>query len=87
MFQYIGDREKTEVLDEVWYLTNILSDTQPNGVTEALVSFWGEPFMSQSTANNVPRYILHVQAHSELLKQLIELDRNCCIHDIGSSNI
>jgi hypothetical protein len=68
-------------------LSFILSDTQPHGVTEALVSFWGEPFMSQSTAHNVPRYILHVQAHSELLTQLIELDRNCHIHDIDSSNL
>lgn len=58
-------------------LSFILADTQPDGPTEALLSFWGEPFMSQSTARNVPRYILHVQSHSELMTQLIELDRNC----------
>ncbi|MGB4812731.1 MAG: hypothetical protein WBP13_09690 [Methylophilaceae bacterium] len=58
-------------------LSFILADTQPDGSTEALLSFWGEPFMSQSTERNVPRYILHVQAHSELLTQLVELDRNC----------
>ena len=62
-------------------LSFILCDTQPDGHTEALLSFWGEPFMSQSTAHNVPRYILHVQAHSELLTQLVELDRNCHIHN------
>jgi len=62
-------------------LSFILADTQPHGATEALVSFWGEPFMSQSTAHHVPRYILHVQAHSELLTQLIELDRHCHIHN------
>lgn len=62
-------------------LSFILADTQPHGISEALVSFWGEPFMSQSTDHNVPRYILHVQAHSELLTQLIELDRNCHIHN------
>jgi len=62
-------------------LSFILADTQPQGTAEALVSFWGEPFMSQSTDHNVPRYILHVQAHSELLTQLIEMDRNCHIHN------
>ncbi len=62
-------------------LSFILADTQPEGPTEALLSFWGEPFMSQSTERNVPRYILHVQAHSELMTQLVELDRNCHIHN------
>lgn len=62
-------------------LSFILADTQPHGATEALLSFWGEPFMSQSTDRNVPRYIFHVQAHSELLTQLVELDRNCHIHN------
>ncbi len=61
-------------------LSFILADTQPDGPAEALLSFWGEPFMSQSTERNVPRYILHVQAHSELLTQLVELDRNCHLH-------
>jgi hypothetical protein len=62
-------------------LSFILADTQPDGPAEALLSFWGEPFMSQSTARNIPRYILHVQAHSELLTQLIELERSCQIHN------
>ncbi len=61
-------------------LSFILADTQPDGPAEALLSFWGEPFMSQSTERNVPRYILHVQAHSELLTQLVELDRSCHLH-------
>lgn len=56
-------------------LSFILADIQPYGKTEALLSFWGEPFMSQSTERNIPRYILHVQSHSELLTQLIELYR------------
>lgn len=58
-------------------LSFILADTQPDGATEALLSFWGEPFMAQSTERNVPRYIFHVQAHSELLPHLVELERNC----------
>lgn len=64
-------------------LSFILADTQHEGSPEALLSFWGEPFMSQSTDHNVPRYIFHVQAHSELLTQLIELDRNCHLHRSG----
>jgi phosphate/sulfate permease len=58
-------------------LSFILADTQPDGSAEALLSFWGEPFMSQSTERNVPRYIFHVQSHSELLPQLVEMERNC----------
>lgn len=33
--------------------------------------------MAQSTDRDIPRYLFHVQAHSELLTQLIELERNC----------
>ena len=55
----------------------ILAGTPPEGAEEALLSFWGEPFMAQSTERNVPRYIFHIQAHSELLPHLVELERNC----------
>lgn len=58
----------------------ILADTPPDGATEALLSFWGEPFMAQSTEHNVPRYIFHIQAHSELLPHLVEMERNCRMH-------
>lgn len=58
----------------------ILADTPLEGATEALVSFWGEPFMSQSAERNVPRYIFHIQAHSELLPHLVEMERNCRMH-------
>ena len=60
-------------------LSFLLADTLPDGATEALLSFWGEPFMAQSTERNIPRYIFHVQAHSELLPHLVELERNCRI--------
>jgi len=55
----------------------ILADTQSEAAEEALLSFWGEPFMAQSTERNVPRYIFHIQAHSELLPHLVEVERNC----------
>ncbi len=55
----------------------ILADSHHSGGTEALLSFWGEPFMAQSTERNVPRYIFHVQKHSELLPHLVELERDC----------
>ncbi|OIQ85167.1 hypothetical protein GALL_329980 [mine drainage metagenome] len=53
----------------------ILADSHRSGGTEALLSFWGEPFMAQSTVRDVPRYIFHVQKHSELLPHLVELQR------------
>lgn len=55
----------------------ILADSQQSGGPEALLSFWGEPFMAQSTTQDVPRYIFHVQKHSELLPHLVELERAC----------
>jgi hypothetical protein len=55
----------------------ILADSQLSGGTEALLSFWGEPFMAQSTVRDAPRFIFHVQSNSELLPHLIELERSC----------
>lgn len=53
----------------------ILAGAGPDGRTEALLSFWGEPFMSSSTELQVPRYIFRVQGHSELVPRLSELER------------
>lgn len=53
----------------------ILAETEPHGATEALLSFWGEPFMSRTTAKQVPRYIFRVHGHSELVTQFVELER------------
>lgn len=55
----------------------ILADNLQSGGAEALLSFWGEPFMAQSTERDVPRYIFHVQRNSELLPHLVELERSC----------
>lgn len=55
----------------------ILADNQLSGGTEALLSFWGEPFMAQTTERDVPRFIFHVQRNSELLPHLVELERSC----------
>lgn len=53
----------------------ILSDSHLSGGTEALLSFWGEPFMSQSTQRDLPRFIFHVHKNAELLPHLVELAR------------
>jgi hypothetical protein len=52
----------------------ILADT-PTGQTEAHLSFWGEPFMSRQPGFDIPRYVFHVQAHSELVARLVEMER------------
>jgi hypothetical protein len=59
-----------KVLDPQWCdlresISVILAAVEHEGAMEAHVSFWGEPFMVQVTGQDVPRYILHVQAHSE----------------------
>jgi hypothetical protein len=53
----------------------ILTDRASDGRAEAQLSFWGEPFMARSTGRDVPRYIFHVQPHSELIPRLVELER------------
>lgn len=56
-------------------LSFILADTDSTGTTEALLSFWGEPFMGHTTGQQAPRYIFHIQGHSELVSRLVELER------------
>jgi uncharacterized membrane protein len=53
----------------------ILTDIE-SGKEEAHLSFWGEPFMARTAGGDVPRYIFHVQAHSELIPRLVELGRH-----------
>jgi len=63
----------------------IFIETTPEGRGEALLSFWGEPFMSRSAGRDVPRYIFHVLEHSELIIRLRELERDYRIHPQESS--
>lgn len=55
----------------------ILADSHLSDGTEALLSFRGVPFMAETFEQQVPRFIFHVQAHSELLPHLVELERSC----------
>ena len=45
-------------------------------VTEALLSFWGDPFMSRAVGRQAPRYIFRVHGHSDLVAQFIEMERH-----------
>lgn len=54
----------------------ILGDFDSTGRPEALLSFWGDPFMSKTTGMQVPRYVFRIQSHSELVAQFIELERH-----------
>lgn len=70
-----------KVVEPVWRrldesISFILAETEPAGALEAHVSFWGEPFMARTAGRDVPRYIFHVQAHSELIPRLVELERS-----------
>jgi len=53
----------------------ILADHGSDGELQAQLSFWGEPFMARTAGRDTPRYVFHVQPHSELLPQLVEMDR------------
>lgn len=53
----------------------IIADAGSRVGIEVLLSFWGEPFMARASDRSVPRYIFHVQPHSELATRLAELVR------------
>lgn len=59
------------------HISFILTDTDKEMEKECLLSFWGEPFMSQNVGQSVPRYIFHVQPHSELVARFVEIERSC----------
>ena len=58
----------------------IISDINKDSKTECLLSFWGEPFMARTPGHNVPRYIFHVQSHSELVGRMVEVVRSACLY-------
>jgi len=69
-----------KVAEPIWCslpetMSFILAETA-EGETEAHLSFWGEPFMAHATGRDVPRYIFHVQSHSELIGRLVDLERD-----------
>jgi hypothetical protein len=53
----------------------ILAETEATGRMEALLSFWGEPFMARGRDRDIPRYVFRVHAHSELVPHLSDLAR------------
>jgi hypothetical protein len=74
-------RGRDKVLEPRWCdlkesVSFVLADRESDGHAEAQLSFWGEPFMARATGRDVPRYIFHVQAHSELVPRLVELERS-----------
>jgi hypothetical protein len=74
-------RGREKVIDPRWCTLHesvsfVLADRDADGHAEAQLSFWGEPFMARTTGRDVPRYIFHVLAHSELVPRLVELARS-----------
>ena len=53
----------------------ILAEVATTGQREALLSFWGEPFMAHSRDRDVPRYVFRIFGHSDLIQHLDELVR------------
>ena len=74
-------RGREKVLEPRWCamkesVSFVLVDRESDGHVEAQLSFWGEPFMARATGRDIPRYIFHVRAHSELVPRLVELERS-----------
>jgi hypothetical protein len=79
-------RDKEKVREPRWTaihenVSAILAEVTPGGGRECLLSFWGEPFMARTSGRNVPRYVFHVQEHSELVSQILELERKYRLSD------
>jgi len=54
----------------------VLAETDViEGRGEALVSFWGEPFMAVHHDRRIPGYIIRVREHSELIGRFREVER------------
>lgn len=74
-------RESGKVEPPVWGdldsgVSFLIGETDTaEGRAEALVSFWGEPFMAVHRDRRVPGYIIHVRQHSELVGRLREVER------------
>ncbi len=73
---------RKKVKEPIWSnleenMSFILVGTDTAGKAEALVSFWGEPFMARSYDTNVPRYVLYVRESSDLITSLKEHERIC----------
>lgn len=73
----------TEIDENVSF---IISGIEKDTAGECLLSFWGEPFMSQIVGRSVPRYIFHVQEHSELVTRFAEMERAYRIQSSHSEN-
>lgn len=76
---------QNKVRDTIWTsisggVSAIISDIDKDGKTECLLSFWGEPFMARTPSHNVPRYVFHIQSHSELVGRMLEVVRSACLH-------
>jgi hypothetical protein len=56
-------------------LSVILAETD-SAALEALLSFWGEPFMSSAAGRDIPRYIFRVDGSSELIARFVDLERS-----------
>lgn len=63
-------------------LSFIMAEQSKSKSVEALLSFWGEPFMTHHTGSDAPRYIFWLKNHNELLPHLESLMRSQRFEDI-----
>lgn len=70
-----SDKVKEPIWSDIDESVSFILTTSEDGDSEALLSFWGEPFMSRTTARDVPRYIFRVFEGSSLLPRFREIER------------
>jgi len=54
---------------------------------EAMLSFWGEPFMARTAEKQMTRYVFWVHGHSDLMAQLVDLERHHRVAQRSSADL
>ncbi len=83
-----GRSDSAKICEVRWFresqaISFILAEVGDEPRVEALISFWGGPFMARTTEHQVPRYVLRIRGHSDLLPRLAELVRQ---YRLGSAD-
>jgi hypothetical protein len=74
-------RDHARVLDPLWVTIQesyyfILGHIEDRDNPDALLSLWQPPFMADMPGGDVPRYLIHVRSHADLIQRLVEIERS-----------
>ena len=85
MIEKAGDG-KTRVKDPIWesireHFFFVMAHQEDNENPNALMSLWQPPFMAEMHGGDIPRILICVGSHSDLIEELIEIERGYHLGD------